>query len=103
MRGGQEFSRLIEEFGVAEKESRQASKDSEGLTDKDDKAATKEESVDSPKKARAQLMQDEERNKGAVPLSTYAKYVKYAGGVFWAPVIILLLALSEGASGAFLY
>ena len=42
---------------------------------------------------------EEERNRGSVPFSIYARYLKHAGGVIWAPVIILLLTLMQGASG----
>ncbi|KAH8110166.1 multidrug resistance-associated ABC transporter [Phellopilus nigrolimitatus] len=49
-------------------------------------------------KAKAQLMSEEERNRGAVPFSIYNQYLKHAGGAFWAPVIILLLTLMQGAS-----
>ena len=50
-------------------------------------------------KGSAALMTEEERNRGAVPTSVYTQYLKFAGGVIWAPVIILLLTLSQGASG----
>jgi hypothetical protein len=45
------------------------------------------------------LMQVEERNTGAVTWITYSKYLRFAGGLWWAPIIILLLSLSEGAQG----
>ena len=45
------------------------------------------------------LMSEEERNRGAVPMSVYAKYLRHAGGVIWAPVIVGILALMQGASG----
>lgn len=47
--------------------------------------------------AGAVLMQVEERNTGAVTWITYSKYLRFAGGLWWAPIIILLLCLSEGA------
>jgi ATP-binding cassette subfamily C (CFTR/MRP) protein 1 len=45
------------------------------------------------------LMQVEERNTGAVDWTVYSKYLRFAGSLWWAPVIILLLVLSEGAQG----
>lgn len=45
------------------------------------------------------LMADEERERGAVSWSIYRDYLKYAGGVYWAPIILLLLTLSQVAQG----
>jgi ATP-binding cassette subfamily C (CFTR/MRP) protein 1 len=47
------------------------------------------------------LMSTEERNTGAVSLSTYKQYLRYAGGVVWAPGILLLLILFQAAQGMF--
>ena len=47
------------------------------------------------------LMQTEERNVGAVPWTTYKKYLGFAGGLIWAPVIIIILLLDQTAQGAF--
>ncbi|KAI0795051.1 multidrug resistance-associated ABC transporter [Abortiporus biennis] len=44
----------------------------------------------------AALMQEEERNTGSVDAQVYVGYLRYAGGIFWAPVIVLLLVLFEG-------
>jgi len=49
------------------------------------------------------LMQTEERNTGAVTWTVYKKYLGFAGGMIWAPVIVLLLTLTQGAQGAFLF
>ena len=45
------------------------------------------------------LMQEEERNTGAVTWGTYRRYLQYAGGIIWAPVIISLLVVSQAAQG----
>ena len=45
---------------------------------------------DSPKNQQDQLMQQEERNTGAVTWDIYRKYLKASGGVFWGPLIILI-------------
>ena len=46
-----------------------------------------------PTKEKMLLMAEEERNLGAVPLSTYIGYLKHAGGAYWALTILLLLLL----------
>ncbi|KAG8997825.1 hypothetical protein FRB94_007433 [Tulasnella sp. JGI-2019a] len=46
------------------------------------------------------MMQDEERNTGAVAFSVYKQYLQAAGGLYWAPVIILLLTLNEATNVA---
>ena len=48
------------------------------------------------------LMQEEERNTGAVGWDIYKKYLKNAGGIIWAPVIGALL-LVEGNNGGIFY
>ena len=45
------------------------------------------------------LMADEERERGAVSWAIYRDYLKYAGGVYWAPIVLLLLTLSQAAQG----
>jgi hypothetical protein len=109
------FSKLIEEYGNADsddegdeenalgketvkpRKSRKLSKDGEDLE------LSEEENSEEhgPKKLRdeAALMQAEERNTGAVTWSIYKSYLKYAGGLYWGPWILLLLVLSQVASG----
>ena len=48
------------------------------------------------------LMTDEERERGAISWSIYRDYLKYAGGVYWAPIVLLLLTLSQAAQGTVL-
>jgi len=43
------------------------------------------------------LMQDEERNTWTI----HTKYMRFAGGLFWASLILLLLTLLQGAQGDF--
>jgi ATP-binding cassette, subfamily C (CFTR/MRP), member 1 len=45
------------------------------------------------------LMQLEERNVGAVTWEVYKKYLRFAGGLLWAPVILTMLILSQGVQG----
>jgi ATP-binding cassette subfamily C (CFTR/MRP) protein 1 len=51
------------------------------------------------KKANATLMQEEERNTGAVTWNVYSKYLRFAGGQLWAFIIIGLLIVNQGALG----
>jgi ATP-binding cassette, subfamily C (CFTR/MRP), member 1 len=87
------FSRLMEEYGNLEQEKQtEGSKKSEG-----DAIGNADEHND--KMAGAGLMQVEERNMGAVTWGIYSQYLRFAGGLIWAPVIFLLLVLSQGAQG----
>ena len=45
-------------------------------------------------------MQKEERNVGQVEGVVYAKYLRAAGGVAWAPMLLLLLAFGQAAQDA---
>ncbi|KIK63265.1 hypothetical protein GYMLUDRAFT_40975 [Collybiopsis luxurians FD-317 M1] len=85
------FNRIMDEYGSLEREEEE-----EGEKKKD---VEKEEAVDplSDKSADAALMQEEERNTGAVTWQTYAKYLKFAGGIWWAPFMLLLLTLAQAA------
>jgi len=82
------FSRLMDEYGSLEKddETEKKARKKEGGT------ANTEETND-----KKTLMQEEERNMGSVTWAVYAKYLRFAGGTIWAPIIILLLTLAQGA------
>lgn len=85
------FSRVMEEYGSQEQ-------------DKDEKEEdkTKEKSgADSPSKLgkKSGLMQAEERVTGSVSSTVYVKYLRYAGGLIWAPIILTMLAGFQGSSG----
>ena len=93
IKNGQALARLVEEFGSQEKNS----EDTESLDE--------DEELDKPKakqqgsEGQAALMQAEERNTGQVESVIYKKYLKAAGGLSWAPLLILLLALSQASQG----
>ncbi|RXW15854.1 hypothetical protein EST38_g10001 [Candolleomyces aberdarensis] len=108
------FSKLIEEYGNADsddeeegqdildkeaavkpRKSRKLSKDGKELDLSDE-----ESNEDGPKKPRdeAALMQAEERNTGAVTWSIYKSYLKFAGGLYWGPWILMLLVLTQAAT-----
>ena len=50
------------------------------------------------KKSKATLMQAEERAVNSVPWSVYIDYVKASGSLLNAPIVLLLLILSQGAN-----
>ncbi|KDQ53927.1 hypothetical protein JAAARDRAFT_38897 [Jaapia argillacea MUCL 33604] len=92
MATSQVFGRLMEEYGNLEQEK-----------PRDAKQAQKEVFAKAPEqlansKAQAELMQTEERVTGAVTWTTYKKYLHFGGSVMWAPLILLLLVLMQGAS-----
>jgi len=98
------FSRLIEEYGSQEEEEEGEVIDERRKRQKA-KAAGSDESTEEagPKRASDPLMQLEERNTGAVTWSIYKDYLRFAGGVSWAPFIILFLTLTQAAQGAVLF
>lgn len=55
------------------------------------------------KEVEAALMQAEERNTGAVTWDVYKKYLRFCGGLVWAPIIVCFLLLNETSQGKFLY
>jgi hypothetical protein len=83
----------MEEYGRLEQ------KDPAGLRNPHAKVNAESHNDMDNKTAAATLMQAEERNTGAVTWNVYQKYLAYAGGVAWAPVIIGLLLLDEAARG----
>jgi len=48
------------------------------------------------------LMEEEERNVGAVGWDVYIKYLHSAGGLFWVPIVLCLLILNGAGNGKFL-
>ncbi|KAF8066642.1 multidrug resistance-associated ABC transporter [Lyophyllum atratum] len=86
------FSSLMEEYGSLEVKKGVVklggAQEATAIVDLDQKAK---------KEVEAALMQAEERNTGAVSWDIYKKYMRYGGGIFWAPIILILLALNEGS------
>jgi len=93
MKDGRVFSRLIEEYGSLDQEEDDKTKSEKeaGVASNVDDISTRK--VDGP------LMQAEERNVGSVTWQVYGKYLRFAGGVAWAPVILILLTISQVAQG----
>ncbi|KAJ8496778.1 hypothetical protein ONZ45_g12317 [Pleurotus djamor] len=87
------FNKLVEEFGSQNKANVTSEPNEKSTKAVPQSKAPLNVSSSQP------LMQDEERVTGAVAWSTYAKYLRYGGGIFWAPLILLLLILDQGAYG----
>jgi hypothetical protein len=88
------FANLMDEYGRLEQQ-----KDGRGLREPLAKAVAESHGTMDSKMIDVTLMQAEERNTGAVSWDIYKKYLTYAGGVVWAPIIIGLLLLGEAARG----
>ncbi|KAF8154551.1 multidrug resistance-associated ABC transporter [Crassisporium funariophilum] len=89
------FSRLIEEYGSADSAGQSSQHSGECEPDKQEGQIKK--SLDDVKDV---LMQLEERNVGAVSWDIYKKYLRFAGGLTWVPLVLLLLMLTEGSNVA---
>jgi hypothetical protein len=110
------FSKLVEEYGNSDSdiESEHAvpdirapgspklmrTKSAPGKHVEDDKESVEEDLKKGPDTNNGALMQDEERVTGAVTWRIYKSYMRYAGGLYWGPWILLLLVLAQGAGGA---
>ncbi|KAK7049860.1 hypothetical protein VNI00_005290 [Paramarasmius palmivorus] len=89
MQNGPIFSRLISEYGQQNMDAGRGRKE-QITTD----AADKDDGIS---KARDALMQAEERSTGAVTWSTYTRYLKHAGTIAWAPIVLALLSLTQAS------
>lgn len=95
MRDSHTFSRMIEEYGnMQRKEDKAEATVVERIDESAALGGHKESDEDRPA-----LMQEEERLTGAVSWKTYGVYFRYAGGLSWAPLILLLTGLMQGAQG----
>ena len=90
------FARLMDEYGNLNQE-----KEKSGSTRGKGAEAGDEKDPADLKKDGGALMSAEERATGAVGWDVYTRYLKYAGGLFWAPMILLLLMLAQGAQGKY--
>lgn len=90
MARGSLLTRIMEEYGNVE-ESVDAAKQgrrTEAAEDDDDDAVKE-------KSGQAALMQEEERETGSVPLSMYKRYLKQGRGLFWLPLFLVLITVSQ--------
>jgi ATP-binding cassette, subfamily C (CFTR/MRP), member 1 len=89
----------MDEYGALEKEQdiSEEGQDGADVTQKLENLGVQAHKVE--QKPQEALMQQEERNKGAVTWETYRKYLKYSGSILWGPIILALLALGQCATG----
>ncbi|KDQ09674.1 hypothetical protein BOTBODRAFT_137615 [Botryobasidium botryosum FD-172 SS1] len=86
---GKDFAKLVEEFGNAE--------------EADDAAAQKAESAKEPTKdlpaaalkKGAALMQREEKAEGDLEWAVYKDYIRAAGSLSWAPLLLILITIAQ--------
>jgi ATP-binding cassette, subfamily C (CFTR/MRP), member 1 len=90
------FAALIAEYGNKQQENAKRGVAGGMITSTALEAAAQKE-------AAMALMQAEERNTGAVSWDIYKKYMRSAGGLFWAPLILTAIVLNEAAQGSFIY
>ncbi|KAG6863875.1 hypothetical protein C0991_002490, partial [Blastosporella zonata] len=83
----------MDEYGSLERELKDGDRTKVGKTGADDVGDSNEDG----KKSDGALMQAEERNTGSVTWKVYGDYLGFAGGLIWAPTILLLLTLTQGA------
>jgi len=91
MSKGAMFTRLIEEYGNSE--AQDPSRKTGAVSNANKGGSNDKEELDEA------LMQAEERMTGAVSWKVYQKYLQNAGGVIWAPIIIILLLLTQATNG----
>lgn len=92
------FTRLMEEYGHME--DKELETGGAGHVKRVDGLSQVANDAGQESKAIAQ-MQVEERQTGTVSWGIYGKYLDYAGGLFWAPVFIVILAATQAAQGVF--
>ncbi|KAF9560470.1 ABC transporter [Agrocybe pediades] len=98
------FSAFINEFGSAEEEEEKEAEDEEdaieSATKAEGKAAAEKAKTEKMKKAvaGAALMQQEERNTGAIAWDVYKDYMEAGNGAIVVPLLLISLALMQGAT-----
>ena len=91
---GPVFSRLMDEYGNAESRKDNRKECIAGLAKNGIEPLQYK-----PDSAEDVLMQLEERNVGAVSWDVYKKYLRFAGGLGWAPLVLVLLIIYQGNQG----
>jgi ATP-binding cassette subfamily C (CFTR/MRP) protein 1 len=81
---------LIEEYG---------SREGKNTRNVERKEEAENKLVDKQISSGDDLMQVEERNTGAVTWDIYKRYLKFAGGLRWVPIIVSLLLLDQASQG----
>ncbi|KAG8877736.1 hypothetical protein FRB97_003150 [Tulasnella sp. 331] len=86
------FCHLIE--SVTNDRSGKAKSSKAVITEQTDKKTD----INKADEGNAGMMQAEERNTGAVAFDVYKKYLRSAGGLIWAPLILALLTFAEATN-----
>ncbi|KAG6877944.1 hypothetical protein C0993_001802 [Termitomyces sp. T159_Od127] len=86
------FSSLMDEYGTT-KAQKGVKPGEQGTA----RIAVVERDQTAKKEVEAALMQAEERNTGAVTWDIYKNYLRFCGGLVWAPIIVFLLLLNESS------
>ena len=91
-----DFARFVNEFGSKESE---LEKEEEAVENDEAEAEGEEKKDERPKKRvqGAALMQTEERNTGAVSNEVYKTYLRAGKGAVILPLLVLSVALLQGA------
>ena len=100
MRDSVVFAHLIDEYGTHENVEGKVIRNNTG------KDNMHPDDADQPDEVKMDalgtgLIQAEERATGSISWVTYAEYFRFAGSIFWIPFIIVLVLLSQIASGEF--
>ncbi|KAG2004853.1 ATP-binding cassette transporter [Coprinopsis cinerea AmutBmut pab1-1] len=85
------FSRLIDEYGRSDSKAVQQTAGRTGAA----QSAKSESTNGADKDVKDVLMQLEERSTGAVTSETYKTYLRFAGGVRWVAILVVLLAVGQ--------
>lgn len=96
IKNGDAFSQLVEEYGSTTKKAEKEDDDEE---DDDEVKPEKEKKVATRGAVGAGLMQDEEREVGAVSWAVYSHYARSMGSIVWAPLLIGCFAMAQVANG----
>ncbi|KAF9237604.1 ABC transporter [Melanogaster broomeanus] len=84
------FSKFIEEFGSKEDNTTKAEETAE--------AVVEEKKKPQPGVKGSGMMQEEERNTGAIKLGVYREYLSAANGLVFVPLLFLSLVLMQGST-----
>lgn len=95
------FSKFQKEFGSKETEAEKKEDEEDAIeapVDNEEDAADRQTKARKKVSAGAGMMQKEERNTGAISGEVYKTYVKAARGEVVIPMLIMALALMQGAT-----
>lgn len=91
MAGNGPFCKFIEEFGSREDNNSKNTREQIEMVHNDKKQQK-------PGIKGKAIMQEEERNTGAIPFKVYRQYLSAGNGIVLVPVLVLSLAMMQGSS-----